>query len=198
MATRNTVKKKASAPAGKASSKAGEGKGAAGKTAQSRTGVTDVADAAAKKPNKATSAKAPAAKATAKKAPAKGHAENKESAKKAVTTGGVGATATKKVGADKNALAAGATGKPGTGTPAARKALAATKKLLAQKQQKDRQPQPWQQETDGQDQLPDPGFQSGDAKHKALDLHAAEMRQKPIGGSIGTRNRLNQAKRDKR
>ena len=79
-----------------------------------------------------------------------------------------------------------------------RKALAATRKLLAMKQERDSQPQPWQDQANGQPDVPDPGFQSGEAQRNALDLHAGEMRMKAIGGSVGTRNRKNQGKRDKR
>jgi hypothetical protein len=82
--------------------------------------------------------------------------------------------------------------------PTPRQALAATRKLLEQKQAHDRELQPWQL-LDGQHaHVPDPGFQSHEAADKATELHAAESRMKAIQGSAGTQDRRNQGKRDNR
>ncbi len=81
--------------------------------------------------------------------------------------------------------------------PTARQALASTRKLLKDKQDREQQAPAWQDaSTPGSEGAP--GYQSGQAKQKAGELHAAEIRLKPIGGSVGTRDRMNQAKRDKR
>ena len=82
--------------------------------------------------------------------------------------------------------------------PTPRQALAATRKLLEQKQAHDRETQPWQR-LDGQHaHVPEPGFQSHEAADKANELHVAESRLKAIQGSAGTQDRRNQGKRDNR
>ncbi|HYM86261.1 MAG TPA: hypothetical protein VET30_05935 [Pseudoxanthomonas sp.] len=96
-----------------------------------------------------------------------------------------------------------ASGKPAVRKPAPRKptpgqALAATRKLLEQKQAHDREVQPWQLLDPQQTHVPDAGFQSNEAADKAVELHAAESRMKAIHGSAGTQDRHNQGKRDNR
>ena len=81
-------------------------------------------------------------------------------------------------------------------TPA--QALARTKELLAQKQAHDREVQPWQQLDPQHTHVAEQGRQSLEAADKVTELHAAESRMKAIQGSIGTQDRHNQGKRDKR
>lgn len=86
--------------------------------------------------------------------------------------------------------------KPRKITP--QQALANTRALLEAKQQHDRQPQPWQTLDPEQSHLPSEGFQSPEAAAKAEELHAGESRMQAIQGSIGSQDRHNQGKRDKR
>jgi hypothetical protein len=88
-------------------------------------------------------------------------------------------------------------------TAAAKKrsqAVAAKRKLLEKKTARDRAPKEWQ----ALDEAPvaataaAAGFQSASAASKAKRLHAGQSRMKPIQGSIGSRVRRNQAKRDGR
>lgn len=78
------------------------------------------------------------------------------------------------------------------------KALKNTRKLLKTREQEAKSAKSW--ETIGADGATEttPGFQSPQAKSKSLDLHAAEIRQTPIQGSISTRDRKSQGKRDNR
>ncbi len=79
-----------------------------------------------------------------------------------------------------------------------RKALENTRALLARQEEEAGQPKHWDGlGGDGTAQSA-PGFQSPQARSKALRLHAAETRQAPINGSISTRDRKNQGKRDHR
>ncbi|MCI4566547.1 hypothetical protein MO486_01140 [Lysobacter sp. CFH 32150] len=69
--------------------------------------------------------------------------------------------------------------------------------MLEAKQAHDRETPPWQAlETQGH--VPQPGFQSDEARAKAEELHAGESRMQAIQGSIGTQDRHNQGKRDAR
>lgn len=77
-------------------------------------------------------------------------------------------------------------------------ALANTRRLLEAKHEHDRQPQPWQALDPQQSHVAEAGFQSPDAIAKAEELHAGESRQNAIQGSISTRDRHNQGKRDNR
>ena len=79
-------------------------------------------------------------------------------------------------------------------------ALARTRELLAEKQQQDREPAPWQQLDQAHSGIPPQadGFQSSGAAAKQVDLHAAESRMKAIQGSMSARDRRNQGKRDHR
>ncbi len=81
----------------------------------------------------------------------------------------------------------------------AKGALDNTRALLEAKQQRERQPPAYlEMDTQAGTEQPSPGFQSGTAKSKALELHEGEMRMEPIHGSISTHNRRNQGNRDKR
>ena len=80
----------------------------------------------------------------------------------------------------------------------AKKALANTRKLLEQKQAQARGTPPWQALDDSPAGMPHPGFQSGEARAKAGELHEAEMRLEANQGSISTVDRHNQGKRDQR
>lgn len=79
-----------------------------------------------------------------------------------------------------------------------KRALASTRKLLAAKQASDREAKPWQTLDPDRLHVPAPGYQSTAAARNALALHAAESRMAPIHGSISTRDRRNQGKRDHR
>ncbi len=81
--------------------------------------------------------------------------------------------------------------------PTARQALVKTRKLLKDKQQRDTQTPAWQEINVDPGPAAHRGFQSGEARSKAQELHAGEIRLKPIQGSVSTRDRHNQGKRDK-
>ncbi|MFR0656736.1 hypothetical protein SB719_19505, partial [Pantoea sp. SIMBA_079] len=70
--------------------------------------------------------------------------------------------------------------------------------LLDQHNAEARAPKPWQQIDEGGTSMPAPGYQSTQAAHKAQELHAAESRLASIQGSVSTRDRKNQGKRDHR
>ena len=77
-------------------------------------------------------------------------------------------------------------------------ALAQTHALLEAKHARDAEPRPWQDAHEGPALAGQPGFQSDSAARRALRLHAAEARIPAIQGSISTRDRINQGKRDHR
>jgi len=85
---------------------------------------------------------------------------------------------------------------------AAKKRIQATrakKKLLEKKTARDREPKAWQAlDANAAPAVAAPGFQSSGAAGKAKRLHAGESRMKPIQGSISTRGKRNQGKRDAR
>ncbi|MDQ3286783.1 MAG: hypothetical protein M3Q42_00735 [Pseudomonadota bacterium] len=103
-------------------------------------------------------------------------------------------------------IAAKATGDAAKKQPTARsprksavsteQALASTRKVLKAKQKQARKPRGYPGDHASEVQA-DPGYQSGQAKSTALELHVGEIRQEPIHGSISTRNRKNQARRDR-
>lgn len=130
----------------------------------------------AKKTEKAAAKKPAAGRKAAKKAPAK-----KTTAKKTTR-------AAKKAAGKKPARK--------TGKVTAKQALRSTRKVLEAKQEQARQPKPWQDATSLGGQVSSDGFQSGTAARRAEDLHAAESRLPAIHGSVGTRGRINQGKRD--
>ena len=134
--------------------------------------------------------KVAAKKVARKKVPAKKTvARKKTAAKKAVAKKTV---ARKKVPAKKTAK------KAAPRRITAKKALANTRKLLAQKQAQAREAPPWQALDVAHGTSPQPGFQSGEARAKAGELHEAEARLEANHGSASTVDRHNQGKRDQR
>lgn len=79
-----------------------------------------------------------------------------------------------------------------------RRALTKTRKLLEAKQARDREPPSWPARGGRRSETPQPGYQSAAAARKAQELHAAESRMASIHGSISTRDRHGQGKRDHR
>ena len=77
-------------------------------------------------------------------------------------------------------------------------ALANTRALLEAKHAHDREAPAWQHIGEGGNHVPDPGFQSEEARMKANELHQGEIHQSAIQGSIGATDRQNQGKRDAR
>ncbi|MBJ6982938.1 hypothetical protein [Luteimonas sp. MC1572] len=190
-------------------------------TATKKTAASKAAKpAVAKAPGTTTARKATTAKkattvkkaitvkksATAKKAVTVKPAVAKPAVKKttggkadARGTGNAVATADKRAGANGAAarMANPTASKAATGvTP--RKALANTRKLLAAKQRRDREAQPWQSLDPTTSHVPDAGYQSPEAKAKAVELHAAESRMASNHGSMGARDRHAQGRRDHR
>lgn len=132
--------------------------------------------------------------ATARKAPAKRAAAKKAPAKKVVKKV-VKKTATKRVA---KKVAKKAVKKVAPRKITTKKALANTRRLLAQKQAQARGTPPWQALEHSPAGMPHPGFQSDEARTKAGELHEAEMRLEANQGSVSTVDRHNQGKRDQR
>lgn len=149
---------------------------------------------------KASAKKTPAKTATAKTAPARKAPAKKTGAKKAAAKK---ASSGKTVAKAPASAAARKTGKAAAKRTAKRrltpeKALDNTRRLLEAKQEQDKSAQPWQSLDPAADHSPQPGYQSNQAARKAQELHAGEVRMAPIQGSISTRDRQNQGKRDHR
>lgn len=205
--------KKTTTRAASGSKPAAKKKSAAKKPARKATGST-----AGKKTGKTASKKTASKKASAKKV-AKS-ASKKTASKKTASKAGLKKTASKKATTKKTAAKKAAkaparkAAKSTTGkkTPARKKSAAAKKKraltpkqalkktmeLLEAKQQRDRAPKPWETLGQAEDVIGKPGFQSDSAASRAQDLHAGEVRLPAIKGSISTRDRINQGKRDRR
>ncbi len=167
-------------------------KRATGKKAASRTTRSGKVASGAKTASASTSAKKPAKKAAAKQASSKA---TSAIAGKAPAKGASKTAAARKDAAKKGAAKKGAAKSAGISP---KRALANTRKLLAEQDAKAAQPKPWDGlGNDGTAQAA-PGFQSPKARSRALELHAGETRQAPIHGSISTRDRKNQGKRDHR
>lgn len=186
------AKSAATAKAKTAAAKRATGKKVTGKTTNSgkvATGAkTASASASAKKPAKKAAAKqasSKAASAAAGKAPAKGASKTAAARKDAVNTSAV----------DKRTAKKGAAKKAGISP---KRALANTRKLLAEQEAKAAQPKSWDGLGNEGTAQAVPGFQSPQARSRVLELHAGETRQAPIHGSISTRDRKNQGKRDHR
>lgn len=195
-AARDKAKAAKSAATAKAktatAAKRATGKKVTGKTTSSgkvATGAkTASASASAKKPAKKAAAKqasSKAASAAAGKAPAKGASKTAAARKDAV----------KKSAVDKRTAKKGAAKKAGISP---KRALANTRKLLAEQEAKAAQPKSWDGLGNEGTAQAAPGFQSPKARSRVLELHAGETRQAPIHGSISTRDRKNQGKRDHR
>lgn len=125
-------------------------------------------------------------------------------AKPAVKKAAVKKAATKKAAAKKAAATMPPAKKAGTGHAAQagaitpKQALANTRALLEAKQAHARQAPAWQALDTRGSQVPQPGFQSDEARIKADELHAGESRMAAIEGSISTQDRHQQGKRDGR
>lgn len=111
----------------------------------------------------------------------------------AIRKTGDGTSVTAKRSAKKSAAPASARARKSAVT--ADQALASTRELLQARQQRQKRPRGYP--GDGDAITSEPGYQSAEAKAKALELHAGEARMEPIHGSISTRDRKNQAKRDR-
>mgnify|MGYP006961546748 CR=1 FL=1 len=167
-------------------------KRATGKKAASKTTRSGKVASGAKTASASTSAKKPAKKAAAKQASSKA---TSAAAGKAPAKGASKTAAARKDATEKGAAKKGAAKSAGISP---KRALANTRKLLAEQDAKAAQPKPWDGlGNDGTAQAA-PGFQSPKARSRALELHAGETRQAPIHGSISTRDRKNQGKRDHR
>lgn len=143
--------------------------------------------------------KAPAKKAAARKTTVKKTAAKKTPVKKAAAKKAVAKKAVAKKPAAKKAAARKAPArKAASRRVSPQKALENTRSLLEAKHERDRTPQPWQSLDPVTDHVPQAGYQSPQAAGKAGELHAAEARLAPIHGSISTRDRRNQGKRDHR
>lgn len=163
--------------------------------------------AVAKRPPAAT--KAAPKKAAAKKVAAQKPAANKTVSKKAavvvkIPTKAASAPASRTPGPVRRpapprvrpAADSGPAAEPAKISP--EQALANTRALLEAKKQHDREPQAWHALDREQSHTPQPGPQSPEAAAKAEELHQAESRLQAIQGSISTRDRHNQGKRDSR
>ena len=81
----------------------------------------------------------------------------------------------------------------------ASKALENTRALLEAKHERDRQPHAWQAIGSSHEPgVPHSGYQSGEAREQATELHKGEMDLDAIQGDISSRDRGKQAKRDSR
>ena len=168
---------------------------------------------ARKAASKQVASRKPAAKKTvAKKRTARKVVAKKTPARKVVKKAAAKKTAVKKAAVKKvvakNVVARKSPAKKAVAKKAARKtrsraitrelALANTRALLEAKQEHERETPPWRALDSEHGQMPQPGFQSEQARAKAGELHAGESRMQAIQGSIGTTDRHNQGKRDSR
>lgn len=153
-------------------------------------------------------AKAPATKRTTVRTAARGKTATKPSStKQAARRGGEDkpprGSATKRAGARKATSAKTSAGKPARKVARKRhitqeQALAQTRALLEAKQARELEPRPWEATPGSEPDASTPGYQSDSAARRAKRLHAAEARIPAIQGSISTRDRINQGKRDHR
>ncbi|MGY1408954.1 MULTISPECIES: hypothetical protein [unclassified Luteimonas] len=202
----STATKKTAAPAKKAAKTTGAK--AAGKVAKS---PKKVATKAAKK-TATKKAETGIGKKTASKKAATGIGKKTATMKAAATTPKKRAANKTATGAASTAAAKGsrttpgiASGKAGASRSRPRKrgitpeqALAQTQALLEAKQARDQEPKPWADGVEGGVDSGTPGYQSDSAAGRAKRLHAGEVRLPAIQGSVSTRDRINQGKRDNR
>jgi len=151
--------------------------------------------------------KATTAQPAARKVATKAQAAPRKAAGKATTEGASSAAKSRRTPPGR-ATAGPATATARKSTAAKRprqkaitpeQALAQTRELLQAKQQRDRGPRAYRiLDEQAESGPPEPGYQSGSAKSKAQELHAGEIRLEPIHGSISTRDRQSQGKRDHR
>lgn len=156
-----------------------------GVAAKTTAGAAKKPAAATKKPTGAAGKSSAAAK--------KASGAAKKSGGAAIRKTGDGASVTAKKSAKKSA--APASGRARKYAVTADQALASTRELLQAKQQRQKRPRGYPGNGDAVQSGSD--YQSAEAKAKALELHAGEARMEPIHGSISTRDRKNQAKRDR-
>lgn len=188
-------------------------------TKAGRTKQTAAKKAATKKPatKKAGPRKAVAKKTAPRKAAAKKTVAKKAAAKKPATREAAAKKAARRPAAKKSAAKKSVPTRPAAKKPAgkaattkpARKprpsthitpeqALANTRRLLEAKHAHDSETPPWQALEARHGTAPHAGFQDGQARDQANELHAGESDMQAIQGAIGTRDRHNQGKRDKR
>lgn len=193
-------KSAATRPARKASKTAKTAKTARTVPAKKATGKgTDRAGKPSKQATRTTSRQSAATGRAGPAGSATGSASASPGRKRAATAGRSGpraATANKPAAATPARKRAGKSRKRRI-TP--EQALAQTQALLEAKQAQDVAPKPWQDTHGGGNSVDgQPGYQSGAARRRALDLHAAEARIPAIQGSVSTRDRISQGKRDHR
>ena len=160
----------------------------------------------ARKAAKKATGKTPAKKAVARSAPAKkAVARNAVAKKVAPKKVAPKEVAPKKVASKKVAAKKVAAKRAAPKRVAAKKAhispgkaLANTRRLLEAKQAHDRETPPWQALEARHGTAPHAGFQDGQARDQANELHAGESHMEAIQGASGTQDRHNQGKRDKR
>ena len=192
-----TGTKKASAPAKRAAKNTAgvTGTGATGKVARSTKNATNVVG---KKTAAEPDAKETGKKTTSTKAATVG--------KKTASTKATVAAPTQQAAKKTASRAAKSTdGEANAPRSRARKrritpeqALAQTQALLEAKQARDQEPKPWADGAEGGVDSGTPGYQSDSAARRAKRLHAAEVRLPATQGSVSTRDRINQGKRDNR
>lgn len=201
-ATRKTTAVKKTA-ARSASRKTASAAGSAGKSA-SRT--TAAAKAAAGKSASAKSAPGragPAASAgTSRKSKSTGSTTStRRKALDGAASHASGSTATRVARPRRATVSTGASRRASAGKSAgitAEQALRNTQALLETRQAEARSDKSWETLGVAGSAEPSPGFQSPQARATALDLHSAEIRQASTQGSISTRGRKTQGKRDNR
>jgi len=152
----------------------------------------------AKAPTKRTTARAAARGKTATK-----KSSTNRTARRAGEDEAPRGSTTKRAGARKATSAKTSAGKPARKTARKRhitpeQALAQTRALLEAKQARELESRPWEATPGGEPAAGAPGYQSDGAARRAKRLHAAEARIPAIQGSISTRDRINQGKRDHR
>lgn len=160
-------------------------------------------DAAQAAPRKSTTTKAAAkagvaGKASVSKAPATRAAVTKSAKPRASAGKSVAARppASKSAARAKPDAAGASAGTPRKISP--EQALANTRGLLEAKRGHDRQQQSWQALGPAAPHPGSEGFQSPSAMDRAEELHAGESRMTAIEGSVSTRGRQEQGKRDHR
>ncbi len=187
--TRKPVVRKA---AGSVAKKAGVAKKSTTKKASAKSASKTTA------PTKVATSKKAAGK-SAVKTPGSRKAAGGDSARKKATPGKVatGKTAQSKA-ATRSDGRVPAKSKTGPKKLTARQALANTHKLLRAKQAEARAPRPWQAigGSAGAGQVPAEGYQSPEAAVRAAELHEAEIHRPTQLGSISSRVRRAQGRRD--
>ncbi len=190
-ASSKTPAEKAVADKPAVSKKAAASKAGATKTA-ARKPAADAKPAANKTQTKKA---APKQAATSNSAAGTAQAKQAAAGSGAAKTSGAGPTAGAKPA--KPAKPAKRARRAGKGPISPDQALANTRALLEAKKRHDREGAAWQH-IDGAASPSAGRYQSPEARSKAEELHAGESRMTAIEGSISTRERKNQAKRDKR